>query len=185
MPVYYSQKFKLTSLILLVFLLTSCATIEEKTTLKPATPFLKIPKNWDLTARVSVQSQAEFKSFSLHWQQQNQDYKVILSGGLLSLFSIIIERKNQQIFIDDKPLNISLKNWMLQNHGWFLPIKEMKQWIFTKKNQNNDWQVKILKRRPFQFKKEHFKIATQKLKLIHKQNNIKIKLIIKTLTQND
>ncbi len=183
MPVYYSQKFKITSLFLLVFLLTSCNFFEEKNTEQPATPFIKVPTNWDLTARASVQYQNEFKSFSLHWQQQNQDYKIILSGGFLSLFSIIIEKKNQQTFIDDKPLNTSLKSWMLQNYGWFLPINEMKQWIFTQKNHNNDWQVKILKQHPFQFKNEQFKIASQKLKLTHKQNNIKIKLIIKNIKE--
>jgi outer membrane biogenesis lipoprotein LolB len=183
MQVCYSQKFRITFLLLLVFLLTSCSCFEKKETIleKPSKEFTKIPENWSLKARSSVQSNSELFTFSIAWSQIGDDFKVILSGGFLSLFSMVFEKKNKQLKIDDKSIKTTLKNWMLDKYGWFLPIHEIPKWIFTNQKENDDWSIKISSYKNFNYQDNVLKRAPKKLKLIHKQNNIKIKLIIKEI----
>jgi outer membrane biogenesis lipoprotein LolB len=183
MQVCYSQKFRLSFFLLLVFLLTSCSYFEEKETRLDAfsKKFTKVPKNWSLKARGSVQSNSELVTFSIAWSQNDDNFKVVLSGGFLSLVSMVFEKKNKQLKIDNKPIKSTIKDWMLDKYGWFFPVYEIPKWIFTHQKENDDWSIKISSFKDFNYQGNLFKQAPKKLKLIHKQNNIKIKLIIKEI----
>jgi len=148
-------------LILLLFvivLLSSCAQqlqLNNNTTnltTQQQEYLSKIPKNWDLSGKISIIHEQENWFARFHWLKQKNYFQLRFTGPLGETYLLLEQKisgqiKNNTLRIGNETYsNQGSVETLLNNYSHILiPINSLQYWIFGRYNGQHAYQLKMLK----------------------------------------
>lgn len=114
----------------LIILLSGCG--QQPRTVSTIQSTSPIPDHWVINAKLGIRSTRHNGSVTLHWQQQQQQYHIRISGplgqgsGVLSgdRHFITLQRTNKNTLHSANPEKLIEKSF-----GWLLPLQHLNYWI--------------------------------------------------------
>jgi len=166
-----STHMKWTAILLFGWFLQGCTILESKPV--KLNPSLAIPIQWQAQGRISVSMNERNQTIGFVIDSKNQDYIFVLSAAL-GLGQINVKSNAQGLWVDGKVIKTNLKQWMLNEFGWYFPIQRLAPILFQHKQYiNHEWHVDIANYQQFNG------ISYPKIvRLNHLTKAIKIKLLI-------
>ena len=121
-----------------MLLLTSCATRERVPDKAEAKDWelqkaaLNELQNWRVRGRISVQIDHEAWSATMRWEQNDDEYRINLTGplgqGAVELIGgpdqVVLHTADNRLLYDASPESLMEKTF-----GWYVPIVGLKHWI--------------------------------------------------------
>ncbi len=160
-------------MIILLFgwFLQGCSTLENKP-VKPSSS-LTIPAQWHTQGRASVSTSERNQNIGFTIDFKNQDYTLTLSASL-GLGQIIVKSNTQGLSVNAQQIDTNLKQWMIDEFGWYFPIQKLALILFKhQKSINHEWRVNI-----DSYQKIDGVSYPKIVRLNHLTKAIKIKLLI-------
>jgi outer membrane biogenesis lipoprotein LolB len=128
-------------ILLFGWFLQGCTTLESKS-VKPI-PSLIIPEQWHAQGRVGVSMNERNQTIGFVIKVKNQDYILTLSASL-GLGQASVKSNAQGLWVDGKKIESSLKQWMINEFGWYFPIHKLAPILFQHKQSiDREWHVNI------------------------------------------
>jgi len=128
-------------ILLFGWFLQGCTTLESKS-VKPI-PSLIIPEQWHAQGRVGVSTNERNQTIGFVIKVKNQDYILTLSASL-GLGQASVKSNAQGLWVDGKKIESSLKQWMINEFGWYFPIHKLAPILFQHKQSiDREWHVNI------------------------------------------
>ncbi len=164
------------TILLLVWFLQGCTTLEGKSV--ALNQALVIPAQWQAQGRASVSMEDYNQTTGFEIDFKNQHYVLILSAPL-GLGQIVVKSNTQGLRVNDKQINLSLKQWMIGEFGWHFPIQKLALILFKQqKNIDHEWRINIISYQQID------EIGYPKIvRLNHLTKAIKIKLLISKVNE--
>jgi len=136
-----STHMKWIVILLFGWFLQGCTTLESKS-VKPI-PSLIIPEQWHAQGRVGVSTNERNQTIGFVIKVKNQDYILTLSASL-GLGQASVKSNAQGLWVDGKKIESSLKQWMINEFGWYFPIHKLAPILFQHKQSiDREWHVNI------------------------------------------
>ena len=136
-----STHMKWIVILLFGWFLQGCTTLESKS-VKPI-PSLIIPEQWHAQGRVGVSMNERNQTIGFVIKVKNQDYILTLSASL-GLGQASVKSNAQGLWVDGKKIESSLKQWMINEFGWYFPIHKLAPILFQHKQSiDREWHVNI------------------------------------------
>jgi len=107
------------AILLFGWFLQGCTTLESKP-VKP-NPSLATPTQWQAQGRVGVSMNERNQTVGFIIDAKNQDYTLTLSASL-GVGQISVKSNAQSLWVDGKAIESNLKQWMINEFGWYFPI---------------------------------------------------------------
>ena len=136
-----STHMKWIVILLFGWFLQGCTTLGSKS-VKPI-PSLIIPEQWHAQGRVGVSTNERNQTIGFVIKVKNQDYILTLSASL-GLGQASVKSNAQGLWVDGKKIESSLKQWMINEFGWYFPIHKLAPILFQHKQSiDREWHVNI------------------------------------------
>jgi len=190
------NKFKEIFCIILISLLTSCATMPTK--IYPFTHSrteqiqqFKAITQWNLSGILSIRTNNSGGSAHWSWQQMGENYTILLSGPL-GAGSVRITGKPNLILLqtaNGKKISATTADQLLaEQTGWPLPIANLYYWIRTlpapksayQQQLNSNNQIIFLKQKNWEINYQYANNKIFPTQITVKNPDILIKIIVKT-----
>jgi outer membrane lipoprotein LolB len=160
-------------------------------------PFVTKLSDWDITARVSIQTQADAVTATLKWRKLGNYQRLELTGTLGQTYTTLeLNDEQSTLFIKDRePItSTNIEALMFQELGFIFPIELLTNWVralpmdvndprinvddqgLIRSMRHNDWQVSYRKYRRYP-KMEELQLPSR---LTLSNNTETVKLAIKT-----
>ena len=128
-------------ILLFGWFLQGCTTLESKP-VKPI-PSLAIPTQWQAQGRVGVSTNERNQTVGFVIKAKNQDYTLTLSASL-GLGQASVKSNAQGLWVDGKKIESNLKQWMINEFGWYFPIQKLAPILFQHEQSiDHEWHVNI------------------------------------------
>jgi outer membrane biogenesis lipoprotein LolB len=136
------------------------------------------PDAWSAKGRAGVLVNDNNQSISFDISFVDQEFEMALVGAL-GLGEVNIRSTESGLFIDHAQTSLNLQQWMEQELGWDFPLHSLPDIIFEHRlDVQSEWQVEISKFMSYQG------VSVAKIvKLQHRNNPIKIKLLLQEVNQ--
>lgn len=164
---------KWTLIFWIIYLLSACDYVATRPV--STQTFHQVPDSWHASGRLGVVFAGRRQNAGFVVDFNGQNYQLILTGTL-GLGQMVIESTPQGLQVDGNATMLSFKQWMRAKTNWYFPIGDLGKIAFNQAFVNPDWQLKVLTRYPNRLPKI--------IRLTHRIDNIKIKLIFKNINQN-
>lgn len=133
------KRSKIILLLIVTMLLSGCAHVAHDLTFKniewkQRKILLQKNKNWIINGSVSITYNKKRDTARLQWQQNNDDYKIIISGPMnLGLIKITGNANQVELCKSSTECTYSKspEHLLFNQFGWKLPISNMKYWVFS------------------------------------------------------
>lgn len=134
------QQVKFVVIAIILFGLSSCQSLNNSTAITSSTKFtpaildskLQHLHKWTIKGVIGIRYNGKADSANYIYSQDGDDFSIKLYGPL-SIGSVEIKSNtNKVIFIDSKGNKTqanNVKNLMVQQLGWYVPVEGLKYWI--------------------------------------------------------
>ncbi len=163
-------------ILLFGWFLQGCTTLESKP-VKPI-PSLATPTQWQAQGRVGVSMNERNQTVGFIIDAKNQDYTLTLSASL-GVGQISVKSNAQSLWVDGKAIESNLKQWMINEFGWYFPIQKLAPILFQHKQLvDHEWHVNITS-----YQQINGVSYPRIVRLNHLTKAIKIKLLISEVNE--